>query len=122
MTFAPEPLYTGDPPPRVPGTGRIPFAGRGEDFEWLADAALRAAADNPDNVFGALLGLLDGCRPAPRHTASEARGPTYAQLRAVADALAMTPEQAHEWELLAESVPLSERHCLHILGALAEAA
>jgi hypothetical protein len=104
----------------VPGTGRIPFAGRAEDFEWLADVGLRTAADNPDNVFGAVLGLLAGCRPASQPTASEARGPTYVQLRAVADALAMTPEQAHEWELLVEGVPLSERHCLHILGALAE--
>ena len=101
---------------------RVPFAGRGEDFGWLADAALRAAADNPHNVFGAALGLLAGCRPAPRATASETRGPTYAQLRSVADALGMAPEQGEEWVLLAESVPLSERHCLHILGALAEAA
>jgi hypothetical protein len=106
----------------VPGTGRIPFAGRSEDFEWLADVGLRTAADNPDNVFGAVLGLLDGCRPAPQPTASEARGPTYVQLRAVADALAMTPEQGEEWALLAESVALSERHVLLILGALAEAA
>jgi len=101
--------------------GRIPFAGSsGEDFDWLTDAALRAAADNPDNVFGAVLALLDGCRPAPHAAASEARGPTYAQLRSVADAVAMNPEQGEEWVLLAESVALSERHVLCILGALAE--
>ena len=122
MTFAPESVYTGDPPPSMRGdTRRIPFAGRGGDFEWLTDAALRAAADNPDNVFGAVLGLLAGCRPAARPTASEARGPTYAQLRAVADALGMDADQAEQWVLLAESVALSERHCLYILGALAEA-
>ena len=101
-------------------TERIPFAGRGEDFSWITDAALRAAADNPDNVFGAVLGLLAGCRPAPRPTASEERGPTYNQLRAVADAVGMTPEQGEQWVLLAESVALSERHCLYMLGALAE--
>lgn len=101
---------------------RIPFAGRGQDFDWLTDAGLRAAADNMDNLFGALLGLLDGCRPAVSPAASELRGPTYAQLRAVADALGMTPEQGEEWELLAESVALSERHVLCILGELAEAA
>ena len=100
---------------------RIPFAGSsGNDFDWVTDAGLHAAADNPDNVFGALLGLLDGCRPAPRASASETRGPTYAQLRAVADALGLTPEQGEEWVLLAESVALSERHCLYMLGALAE--
>jgi len=106
-------------PGKVPE--RIPFAGRGEDFDWLTDAGLRAAANIPDSVFGALLGLLDGCRPATAPAASEARWPTYAQLRAVADALGMTPEQGEEWVLLAESVALSERHCLYILGALAEA-
>jgi hypothetical protein len=101
--------------------GRIPYAGAsGNDFDWLTDAGLRAAADNPDNVYGALLGLLAGCRPAVWPMASEGRGPTYAQLRAVADALGMTPEQVEEWMLLAESVALSERHVLHILGALAE--
>ncbi len=102
--------------------GRIPFAGPGEDFDWLTDAGLRAAADNPDNVFGAVLGLLAGYRPAVSFAVSETRRPTYAQLQAVADALGMTPEQASEWELLAESVPLTERHILYILGALAEVA
>lgn len=104
------------------GSERMPFAGRGEDFDWLTNAGLRAAADNPDNVFGAVLGLLAGCRPAVNPAASELRGPTYAQLRAVADALRMTSEQGEEWELLAESVPLTERHVLYILGALAEVA
>ncbi len=98
----------------------IPFTGRGEDFDWLTDAGFRAEADNPDNVFGAVLGMLDGRRPATQPSVSEARGPTYAQLRAVADTLAMTPEQGEEWELLAESVPLAERHVLQILGALAD--
>ena len=100
--------------------GRIPFVGRSEDFDWLTDAGIRAAADNPDNVFGAMLGLVVGCRPTTRPAASEERGPTYAQLRAVADALGMTREQGEEWVLLAESVALSERHVSHILGALAE--
>lgn len=101
---------------------RIPFTGRGEDFDWLTDVALRAAADNPDNVFGAVLGLLAGCRPSAHPSTSEARGPTYTQLQAVADALGMTSEQVEEWELLAESVVLSEKHVLYILGALAEVA
>ncbi len=100
---------------------RIPFAGRGENFDWLTDAALRAAADNPDNVFGAVLDLLAGHRPSTPPSTSEKRGPTYAQLRAVADALAMTPEQGEDWELLAESISLTERHVLLILGALADA-
>ncbi len=99
---------------------RIPFTRRGEDFDWLTDAELRAAADNPDNVFGAVLGMLDGCRPASRPSVSEARGPTYAQLQAMADTLAMTLEQGEEWELLAESIPLAERDVLEILGALAD--
>lgn len=103
-------------------TERIPFAGRAEDFDWLTDAGLRAAADNPDNVFGAVLGLLAGCRSAAWTRASETRGPTYAQLRAVADVLGMPPELGEDWELLAESVALSEKHILYILGALAEAA
>ena len=101
---------------------RMPFAGRSEDFDWLTDAGLRAALANPDNVFGAVLGLLAGYRPAVSLAVSETRGPTYAQLQAVADALGMTPEQSEEWVLLAESVALSERHVLCILGELAEAA
>ncbi len=101
---------------------RILFAGRGEDFDWLTDVGLRAAAENPDNIFGAVLGLVAGRHPATRPAASEGRGPTYAQLRAVADALGMTAEQAGDWVLLAESVPLSERHVLRILGALSEEA
>ena len=101
---------------------RIPFAGRREEFDWLTDIVLRAAAANPDNVFGAVLGLLAGCRPAPRPTASEGRGPTYNQLRAVAEAVGMGPVQGEEWVLLAESVVLSERHVLCILRALAKEA
>jgi hypothetical protein len=76
--------------------------------------------DNPDNIFGAALALLAGCHPARQSTISEARGPTYAQLRATADALGMTAEQCADGELLAESIPLSERRVLHVLGALAE--
>ena len=102
-------------------TARIPFAGQGDDFDWLTDVGLRAAADNPDNVFGAVLCLLARCRPPNLPSMSDGRGPTYAQLRAVADALGMTPEQGEEWELLAESIPLAERHVLRILGALADA-
>ena len=121
MTFAPEPLCTGDPPPRVPGTGRIPFARRGEDFDWLTDHALRVAAGNPGNVFGALLALLDGCRSAPGAAAMEKRGATsYARVQAVAGAAGLGEEEAEEWERLAESIPLSERQVLHILGALTE--
>lgn len=65
----------------------ISFARRGEDLGWVTNAGLRAAADNPDNVFGAVLSLLAGCHPAASLAASEARGPTYAQIGAVADAL-----------------------------------
>ena len=98
---------------------RMPFGGSsGEDFDWLTDAGLRAAADNPHNVFGAVLGLLAGCRPAPCPTAAERRGPTYALLRAVADVSAMTPEQGEDWVSLAESLALSERHFLHIASKL----
>ena len=100
--------------------GRIAFTGRGEDFDWLTDAGLSAAADNPDNVFGAMLGLLAGCRPSTLPPTSEVRGASYAQLLAVADVLAMTPEQGEEWELFDESIPLTERHVLWILGALAD--
>ena len=150
MIFAPEPLCTGDPPPRVPGTGPIPFAGRGEDLEWLADAALRVATGNLGNVFGALLALLAGCRSAPHAAASMTRGPTSTQLRAVADVLAkfigccsepwtaerrgacyahlqavadeagMDGERAEDWAGLAASIPLKEHHIPHILGALTE--
>ncbi len=103
-------------------TERIPFTGRGEDFDRLTDCALRAAADNPDNTFGAVLALLAGCHDTRFCTIAKGRGASYAQLRAVADGLGMTQEQALEWEMLAESIPLAERHVLHILGALAEVA
>ena len=101
---------------------RIPFVRSSEDFGWRTDTALRAAADNMDNLFGALLGLVSNCRPAARPSVSEACGPSYAQLKAVAATVGMTAEQADEWVLLAESVPLSERHVLCILGALSEEA
>ncbi len=120
MTFAPEPVYAGDPPPRVPGTGRIPFAGRGEDFDWLTGHTLRIAAGNPGNVFGALLALLAGCRSAPEVAALEKREATYARVQALADAAGLGEEEAEEWERLAESSPLSERQVLHILGSLTE--
>jgi hypothetical protein len=100
---------------------RIPFAGRSEDFGWHTDFGLRAAAANPTNVFSAVLGLLAGCRPAASSATSETRGSTYTPLRASADALAMTPEQADEWELPAVSVALVEGHVLCTLGVLAEA-
>ena len=100
----------------------IPCTGRSEDFDWITDAALRAAADNPDNLYGGLLALLAGCCPAAWTESSEARGPTYAHIRAVADAVGMTSAQALEWELLCESIPVAEKHVLHIIGALAEAA
>ena len=120
MTFAPEPLCTGDQRPRVPGTKRIPFAGRGEDFDWLTDHALRVAAGNPGNVFGALLALLAGCRSAPRVADLEKRGATYARVQAVTDAAGLGEEEAEEWERLAQSIPLGEHHIPHILGALTE--
>jgi hypothetical protein len=104
----------------VPGTKRIPFAGQGEDFDWLTDHALRVAAGNPGNVFGALLALLAGCRSAPGAAAMEKRGATYARVQAVAGAAGLGEEEAEEWERLAESIPLSERQVLHILGALTE--
>lgn len=103
-------------------TERIPFTGRSEDFDWLTDGALRALTDNPDNTFGAVLALLAGCRSTRHDTIAKGRGASYAQLRAVADGVGMTQEQALEWELLAESIPLAERHVLFILGALAEVA
>jgi hypothetical protein len=66
--------------------------------------------------------LLAECR-AERHAAiSETRGASYAQLRAVSDALGMTPTKDEDCQLLAESLTLTERHVLCILGALAEAA
>jgi hypothetical protein len=82
LKFAPRQPYH-DSPPNTPAKGpdggeRIPFTGRSEDFSWLTDAALRAATDNPDNVFGAALALLAGCHPARQSTISETRGPTYA--------------------------------------------
>ena len=120
MTFAPEPVYTGDQPPRVPGTKRIPFAGQGEDFDWLTDHALRVAAGNLGNVFGALLALLAGCRSAPEVAALEKREATYARVQALADAAGLGEEEAEEWERFAESILRSERQVLHILGALTD--
>ena len=122
MTFAPtRSAYHGrltKTPGKVPE--RIPFAGRGEDFDWLTDVGLRAAAGNPDSVFGAVLALLVGCRSEPWAADSERRGASYAQRQAVADAAGLGEERAEEWERLAESIPLGERQVLRILGALTE--
>ena len=104
----------------MPGTGHNPFAGRGEDFDWLTDAGLRAAAGNPDNVHGAEVALLVGCRSEPWAADSERRGASCAQVQAVADAAGLGEEQAEKWERIAESIPLSKRHVLHILGASTE--
>ena len=98
--------------------GRIPFTGRSEDFAWLTDAALRAAGDNQDNLFGAVLSLLADCHSSTQFTTKEERGASYSLLHAVAQAVGMTSDQAHEWTLLVESLALSERHILFILGAL----
>lgn len=101
---------------------RIPFTGGVEDFDWTTDAAGRAAKDNPDNIFGAVLGLLDGCESSRRASVAEKRGASYAQLVAVADAVGMSPEQLENWILLAESVAISERHALCILSELTDVA
>ena len=58
----------------------------------------------------------------PRGRGLEKRGATYARVQAVADAAGLGEEEAEEWERLAESIPLSERHVLHILGALTDTA
>lgn len=74
----------------------ISFARRGEDLGWVTNAGLRAAADNPDNVFGAVLSLLAGCHPAASLAASEARAdlrPNRGSSRRAGD----PPEQASEW-------------------------
>ena len=122
MTFAPtRSAYHGrltKTPGKVPE--RIPFAGRGEDFGWLTNAGLRAAANNPDNVYGAVLALLVGCRSEPWAADSERRGASCAQVQAVADAAGLGEEQAEKWERIAESIPLSQRQVLRILGALTE--
>ena len=119
MTFAPtRSAYHGrltKTPGKVPE--RIPFAGRGEDFDRLTDVGLRAAVNNPDSVFGAVLALLVGCRSEPWAADSERRGASCAQVQAVADAAGLGEEEAEKWERIAESTPLSKRHVLRILGS-----
>ena len=96
---------------------RVPFA-PDNDFEALTNAALRVARANKHNIYGNALSLLSDCHSLPYLSFKEQVGATYRQLAAIAHSVGMTYEQRQEWYLVAESIPLSERHAGHILSKL----
>jgi hypothetical protein len=98
---------------------RIPFIAP-HNFGWLTSMGLFHARENPDNIHGALLTLLEDCDHVCHLSGFEQVGPTYRQLVRISRIVGMSEEQTLEWVALAESVPLSERHGLHILEKLGQ--
>src|SRR3954469_25707062 len=98
-------------------SNRIPFIAP-HNFERLTDVAMHHASENMDNIFGGLLIFLADCDHVCRLSGLEQVGCSYHALRRVGRTVGMSAEQFAEWISLAESVPLSERHALHILGKL----
>jgi hypothetical protein len=98
---------------------RVPFESP-HDFDHTTDVALWHAEQNADNLYGALLSLLEGCSHSCSLSGWEQVGASYRTLERVANAVQMTEEQRTEWIALAESIPLSERHSLFVLGKLEE--
>jgi hypothetical protein len=90
----------------------------GHDFEVLTNDALREARRNERNVYGYLLSLLSNCRSLPHMRFEEQRGATYGQLAAIVHRVSMDLEEGEEWDSLAESIPLSDRHAGYILRKL----
>lgn len=96
---------------------RIPFIAS-HNFPWLTRIALYYAKENPDNLFGALLELLEDCAHVCSLSGFEQVGASYRTLYRIAAAAGMTEEQQADWILLCEAIPLSERHGLHVLRCL----
>lgn len=99
--------------------GRVPFRAP-HCFGFVTRTALWHARENPDNVHGALLTLLEDCTHSCDLSGLEQVGARYRQLRRIGWAVGMSAEQLAEWIALAESIPLSERHALHVLEQLAQ--
>ena len=96
---------------------RLPFIAP-HNFEDLKDVALHHAEENIDNLFGGLLILLADCHHVCQLSGLEQVGSSYHTLRRIGRAVGMSEEQQQEWNSLAESIPLSERHGVHSLEKL----
>jgi hypothetical protein len=96
---------------------RVPFIAP-HNHVWLTRVALFHAGENLDNIHGALLELLVDCHHVCTLSGWEQVGASYRTLERIVRRVGMSPDQRREWIALAESVPLSERHALHIIEQL----
>jgi len=96
-----------------------PALGNADQFVELTCHALQVGRDVGE-PYGAVLGLLIDCaahdhgRAVPR----QSRGASYRQLAKIAHTCGWSKDERVAFYRLAESVPLSDHHCAHLLGRL----
>jgi len=107
---------TTEEPERVPYD---PIFGNADEFSMLTIRAL-SVGHEVGEPYGAVLGLLIDCaahdhgRAVPR----QSRGASYRQLAKISHLLGWPKDVRVAWYRIAESVPLSDHHCAHLLGRL----
>jgi hypothetical protein len=91
-------------------------------FDALTRRALRLAEEERP-LYAALLRLLEDCEEAHEGPLErqQRRGASYRSLAAVAHLVEMGKDDRVRWYKLAERVPLSQRHCGHLLAKLKRA-
>jgi hypothetical protein len=89
------------------------------DFKVLTDRAL-SMAEAVAEPFGFLLRQVANCHPASEGPLYEQqrRGASYRSLAAIGHRVGMTKAERIQWYRIAEAVPLSQRHAVHILSRL----
>lgn len=102
--------------PKTSRPDAVPFNPHA-DFADLTRRARDLAYEVPA-LYGELLALLHDCEEAydGPQVGQQRRGATYKQLAAIGHGAGMTKEQRTRWYRIAESVPLSVRHAVHILS------
>ena len=104
------------PSPAPPASERVPLDS-GLPFEELTLRALDRASELPE-VYGGLLALLEGCRPLDPPVLEQQRGAAYKQLAYIGYLVGMHKPERSGWYRIAESIPLTELHALHIIDVL----
>ena len=98
---------------------RIPYDVAPHEFDRVTARALRLAREVPD-PFARLLRLVLRLHAEKhgRNWYAQQRGASYRQLARIAHEAGMSKAERVEWYRVAESVPLSQRHCSWIIGRL----
>jgi hypothetical protein len=105
--------------PSTLGTGEcVPFD-EDASLEVLTDRAV-AMAEAVAEPFGFLLRQVADCEPAEDELLGDQqrRGASFKSLAAIGHRVGMTKAERIQWYRIAEAVPLSQRHAVHILSRL----